>query len=253
LCWTRARLCVAFRLEATKRNSGWGNCGVFGFGGLVCVPRQCNPFDRLCANCRFVPQVNALVASHSLLFLISCAIRTVPSEHYGRIPGKKHAGAGFRHTSCIFVSWSSALKCLLFLSLCIPLSTSTSTFTSISILLYFYFFKYSLLCSALLYSMLFCFALPLPLPLPLLLPFILPLLLSLLLPLLFPLLPFLLHPLLPLLLPLLYLYFYSTFTSNLTSAFTSASTSTLPLRPGPVCCPEVYRDGPSKFHDDDDD
>ena len=24
------------------------------------------------------------------------------------------------------------------------------------------------------------------------------------------------------------------------------------LRPGPVCCPEVYRDVPGKFHDDDD-
>ena len=25
------------------------------------------------------------------------------------------------------------------------------------------------------------------------------------------------------------------------------------LRPGPLCCPEVYRDVPGKFHDDDDD
>ena len=25
------------------------------------------------------------------------------------------------------------------------------------------------------------------------------------------------------------------------------------LRPGPVCCPEVYRDVPCKFNDDDDD
>ena len=25
------------------------------------------------------------------------------------------------------------------------------------------------------------------------------------------------------------------------------------LRPGPACCPEVYRDVPGKFHDDDDD
>ena len=25
------------------------------------------------------------------------------------------------------------------------------------------------------------------------------------------------------------------------------------IRPGPVCCPEVYRDVPGKFHDDDDD
>ena len=25
------------------------------------------------------------------------------------------------------------------------------------------------------------------------------------------------------------------------------------LRPGPLCCPEIYRDVPGKFHDDDDD
>ena len=25
------------------------------------------------------------------------------------------------------------------------------------------------------------------------------------------------------------------------------------LRPGPACCPELYRDVPGKFHDDDDD
>ena len=25
------------------------------------------------------------------------------------------------------------------------------------------------------------------------------------------------------------------------------------IRPGPVCCPEVYTDVPGKFHDDDDD
>jgi hypothetical protein len=25
------------------------------------------------------------------------------------------------------------------------------------------------------------------------------------------------------------------------------------IRPGPLCCPEIYRDVPGKFHDDDDD
>ena len=26
---------------------------------------------------------------------------------------------------------------------------------------------------------------------------------------------------------------------------------TVILRPGPLCCPEIYRDVPGKFHDDD--